>query len=260
MKRYRSISDRIVVGILLVALWQLGSWVLGTYWLSTPWLTLSRFGTSIWGGDMIRQAGYTIEEAAVGAVIGAVPAIILPFALRRMPTLVSVLDPFMIGGYGLPKLALAPLFILWFGIGIESKIAVVVSIVFFIEYYATLSGVRSLDARLVQMAQLVGANERQVARHVVFPGAVPNIFAGLRISLPIAISVAVVTELISSNRGLGYLVQMGAMNFDITQVFAAILGATVLVLAVGYAVDGTERALLRWRPAADSLHQQMNAT
>lgn len=260
MKRYRSISDRIVVGILLVALWQLGSWVLGTYWLSTPWLTLSRFGTSIWGGDMIRQAGYTIEEAAVGAVIGAVPAIILPFALRRMPTLVSVLDPFMIGGYGLPKLALAPLFILWFGIGIESKIAVVVSIVFFIEYYATLSGVRSLDARLVQMAQLVGANERQVARHVVFPGAVPNIFAGLRISLPIAISVAVVTELISSNRGLGYLVQMGAMNFDITQVFAAILGATVLVLAVGYAVDGTERALLRWRPEADSLHQQMNAT
>ena len=260
MKRYRSISDRIVVGILLVALWQLGSWVLGTYWLSTPWLTLSRFGTSIWGGDMIRQAGYTIEEAAVGAVLGAVPAIILPFALRRMPTLVSVLDPFMIGGYGLPKLALAPLFILWFGIGIESKIAVVVSIVFFIEYYATLSGVRSLDARLVQMAQLVGANERQVARHVVFPGAVPNIFAGLRISLPIAISVAVVTELISSNRGLGYLVQMGAMNFDITQVFAAILGATVLVLAVGYAVDGTERALLRWRPAADSLHQQMNAT
>jgi NitT/TauT family transport system permease protein len=161
----------------------------------------------------------------------------------------------MIGGYGLPKLALAPLFILWFGIGIESKIAVVVSIVFFIEYYATLSGVRALDARLVQMAQLCGANERQVARHVVWPCAVPNIFAGLRISLPIAIAVAVVTELISSNRGLGYLVQMGAMNFDITEVFAAILGATILVLAVGYAVDGTEAVLLRWRPSGDPLQQ-----
>ena len=81
------------------------------------------------------------------------------------------------------------------------------------------------------MAQLCGANERQVARHVVWPCAVPNIFAGLRISLPIGIAVAVVTELISSNRGLGYLVQMGAMNFDITEVFAAILGATILVLA-----------------------------
>jgi len=206
---------------------------------------------------MLRHAGYTIEEAALGAIIGAVPAIILPFALRRMPTVVAVLDPFMMGGYGAPKLALAPLFILWFGIGIESKIAVVASIVFFIEYFSTLSGVRQLDAKLVQMAQLVGASERQVARHVVFPSAVPNIFAGLRISLPIGIAVAVVTELISSNRGLGYLVQIGAMNFDVTQVFAALLGATILVLAVGYAVDGTERVLLRWRPPADSQQQQL---
>ena len=227
MKRYRLI-DRVLVGVALLLLWQLGSWLLGTYWLSTPWLTISRFCTSTWSGEMVRHAGYTIEEAALGAIIGAVPAIILPFALRRMPTVVAVLDPFMMGGYGAPKLALAPLFILWFGIGIESKIAVVASIVFFIEYFSTLSGVRQLDAKLVQMAQLVGASERQVARHVVFPSAVPNIFAGLRISLPIGIAVAVVTELISSNRGLGYLVQIGAMNFDVTQVFAALLGATIL--------------------------------
>lgn len=260
MTRYRLLADRILVCIVLLALWQAGSWLFGTYWLSTPAATIERFFGSIWSGELVRQAGYTMEEAAVGAVIGAVPAILLPFALRRLPTVISILDPFMIGGYGLPKLALAPLFILWFGIGVESKIAVVVSIVFFIEYYATLSGVRSLDTKLVQMAQLVGANERQVARHVVFPNAVPNIFAGLRISLPIAIAVAVVTELISSNRGLGYLVQMGAMNFDITEVFAAILGATVLVLAVGYAVDGTERILLRWRPASDSPQQQIATT
>ena len=256
MKRYRLI-DRVLVGVSLLLLWQLGSWLLGTYWLSTPWLTISRFCTSTWSGEMLRHAGYTIEEAALGATIGAVPAIILPFALRRMPTVVAVLDPFMMGGYGAPKLALAPLFILWFGIGIESKIAVVASIVFFIEYFSTLSGVRQLDAKLVQMAQLVGASERQVARHVVFPSAVPSIFAGLRISLPIGIAVAVVTELISSNRGLGYLVQIGAMNFDVTQVFAALLGATILVLAVGYAVDGTERILLRWRPPADSQQQQL---
>ena len=256
MKRYRLI-DRVLVGVALLLLWQLGSWLLGTYWLSTPWLTISRFCTSTWSGEMLRHAGYTIEEAALGAIIGAVPAIILPFALRRMPTVVAVLDPFMMGGYGAPKLALAPLFILWFGIGIESKIAVVASIVFFIEYFSTLSGVRQLDAKLVQMAQLVGASERQVARHVVFPSAVPNIFAGLRISLPIGIAVAVVTELISSNRGLGYFVQIGAMNFDVTQVFAALLGATILVLAVGYAVDGTERVLLRWRPPADPQQQQL---
>jgi NitT/TauT family transport system permease protein len=260
MKRYslRTIADRIVVGILLIALWQFGSWLFGTYWLSTPWLTINKFFASTWSGEMLRHGGYTIEEAFLGALIGGVPAIILPFTLRRLPGWVSVIDPFMVGGYGAPKLALAPLFILWFGIGIESKIALVASVVFFIEYFSTLSGVRSLDAKLVQMAQLVGASERQVARHIVFPGAVPNIFAGLRIALPYGIGAAVIAELISSNRGLGYLVQIGAMNFDITQVFAAIIGATLIVLAVGWLVDGTENILLRWRPPADSLMQQIS--
>src|ERR1700743_7363 len=105
MKRYRSFMDRIIVAIVLLALWQLGSWIFGTYLLSTPWLTISKFFASVESGEMIRQAGYTVEEALLGAVIGAVPAIILPFALRRFPTVVQILDPFMIGGYGLPQLA-----------------------------------------------------------------------------------------------------------------------------------------------------------
>jgi NitT/TauT family transport system permease protein len=169
--------------------------------------------------------------------------------------MVAILDPFMVGGYGAPKLALAPLFILWFGIGTESKIALVASVIFFIVYFSTLTGVRSLDAKLVQMAQLVGANERQVARHIVWPGAVPNIFAGFRIGLPYAIGAAVIAELISSNRGLGYLVQVGAMNFDTTQCFVAIAAATLIVHAVGYGVDATERLLLSWRPADNAAMQ-----
>ena len=119
MKRYRALADRIFVCIALLALWQVASWILGTYWVSTPWATISRFFISLWDGELIRHAGYTVEEAVLGGVIGAVPAIILPFVLRRFPTIVQIIDPFMIGGYGLPKLALAPLFILWFGIGIE---------------------------------------------------------------------------------------------------------------------------------------------
>ena len=129
----------------------------------------------------------------------------------------------MVGGYGAPKLALAPLFILWFGIGIESKIALVAITVFFIVYFSALAGVRALDAKLVQMAQVVGANERDVARHIVFPGAVPYIFTGLRIAMPYSIGGAVIAELISANRGLGYLIQLGAMNFDTTGVFVALV-------------------------------------
>jgi NitT/TauT family transport system permease protein len=239
--------------LILLAAWQAGSMVLGAYWLSTPWSTVSRFFVSLWNGELIFHGSYTIGEALVGSVAGGVPAVLLPFLLRRQPVAVAILDPFMVGGYGAPKLAFAPLFILWFGIGIESKIALVAAVVFFIVYFSTLSGVRALDTKLVQMAQVVGASERQVGRHIVFPGAVPAIFAGFRIAVPYAIGGAVIAELISSNRGLGYLVQTGAMNFDTTQVFVAILAATIVVHAFIAVVDLSERFLLRWRPRGTML-------
>ncbi|HUZ74694.1 MAG TPA: ABC transporter permease [Stellaceae bacterium] len=251
--RWRKHLDRLVVLVVLVALWQVASYILGSYWVSSPWEVTSRFFASLWSGELIRQSGYTIEESFVGAVVGGVPAVVLPFLLRRSPIMTAILDPFMVGGYGAPKLALAPLFILWFGIGTESKIALVASVLFFVVYFTTLSGVRALDAKLVQMAQVMGASEHQVARHIVFPAAIPNIFAGFRIGLPYAIGAAVIAELISSNRGLGYLVQVGAMNFDTTQCFVAIAAATLIVHAAGWMVDATERLLLRWRPAGDSL-------
>ena len=251
--RWRVWFDRLIVLLILLAAWQAGSMALGAYWLSSPWAVASRFVVSLGNGELLFHASYTINEALVGCLIGGVPAVLLPFLLRKQPIVIAILDPFMVGGYGAPKLAFAPLFILWFGIGIESKIALVAAVVFFIVYFSTLSGVRALDARLVQMAQVVGANERQVGRHIVFPGAVPAIFAGLRIAVPYAIGGAVIAELISSNRGLGYLVQTGAMNFDTTQVFVAIFAATIIVHAFIAVVDIGERFLLRWRPRGASL-------
>ena len=246
--RPRVYADRIAVFLVIVGMWQTASVAFGSYWLSTPWSTVSRFFTTLASGELVRHSGYTITEALAGSLIGGVPAVLLPFLLRRQPAIIAILDPFMVGGYGAPKLAFAPLFILWFGIGIESKIALVAAVVFFIVYFSTLSGVRALDVKLLQMAQIVGASERQLGRHIVFPGAVPNIFAGFRIALPYAIGGAVIAELISSNRGLGYLVQTGAMNFDTTQVFVAILAAALIVHAFIAIVDIAERTLLRWRP------------
>jgi NitT/TauT family transport system permease protein len=245
--------DRLIVLVLFIAAWQAGSIVLGPYWLSSPWAVFSRFFLSLWNGGLIFHSCYTISEALVGCVVGGVPAVLLPFMLRKQPIVVAILDPFMVGGYGAPKLAFAPLFILWFGIGIESKIALVAAVVFFIVYFSTLSGVRALELKLVQMAQVVGASERQIGRHIVFPGAVPSIFAGFRIAVPYAIGGAVIAELISSNRGLGYLVQTGAMNFDTTQVFVAIVAATLIVHAFIFVVDIGERFLLRWRPRGAAL-------
>jgi NitT/TauT family transport system permease protein len=251
--RWRMLADRALVLVVILAAWQIGGMLVGAYWLSSPWATLTRFVAQMLDGELLRHAGYTFQESVIGTLVGGMPAALLPFALRRHPVMVAILDPFMVGGYGAPKLAFAPLFILWFGIGTESKVALVASVVFFIVYFGTLAGVRALDAKLVQMAQVLGASERQVARHIVLPAAIPNIFASFRIAVPYGIGAAVIAELISSNRGLGYLVQTGAMNFDTTSVFAAILAATLLVLASDWLMHSLEARLLRWRPPLDAL-------
>jgi NitT/TauT family transport system permease protein len=247
----RARADQALVLVALLAIWQALSFAFTPYWVGSPWGVATRLYAGVLSGEILRHASYTLLEAIAGFLLGAIPAAALPFALRRLPMVTAILDPFMVGGYGAPKLALAPLFILWFGIGIESKIALVAITVFFIIYFSALAGVRTLDARLVQMAQVMGANERDVARHIVFPGAVPYIFTGLRIAMPYSIGGAVIAELISANRGLGYLIQLSAMNFDTTGVFVALVATTCIVFLGNGSVNAVERRLLRWRPPAD---------
>ena len=247
----RARGDQVLVLVVLLALWQGLSLAFGTYWVGSPWGVVTRLGNGVMSGEVLRHASYTLLEAAAGFLVGALPAAALPFALRRSPIVIAILDPFMVGGYGAPKLALAPLFVLWFGIGIESKIALVAITVFFIVYFSALAGVRALDPRLVQMAQVMGADERDVARHIVFPGAVPHIFSGFRIAMPYSIGGAVIAELISANRGLGYLIQLSAMNFDTTGVFVALVATTCIVFLGNWSVNTVERRLLRWRPRPD---------
>jgi NitT/TauT family transport system permease protein len=244
--------DQIIVLVVLIAIWQILSYWLGVYWVGSPWGVFRRLVVGLAGGELLGHMSYTFIEALAGFLLGAIPAILLPFLLRRWPMAVAIVDPVMVGGYGAPKLALAPLFVLWFGIGIASKIVLVAVTVFFIVYFSALAGVRALDAKLVQMAQVVGAREQHVARHIVFPGAVPYIFTGLRIAMPYSIGGAVIAELISANRGLGYLVQLGAMNFDTTGIFTALAATCLIVFAGNWSVDALERRLLRWRPPSDT--------
>ena len=252
MRMSRRLIDRLAILAGLIGLWQALSMRYGIYWASSPLAVITRIWTEGLQGDLLFHAGYTLEEALLGFVIGGLPAALLPFLLRRHPRIIAILDPFMVGGYGLPKLALAPLFILWFGIDIESKVALVAIATFFIVYFSTLSGVRSLDVKLVDMARILGASEHEIARFVVWPGAVPHVFAGFRVALPYAIGGAVVAEMISSNRGLGYYIQVGAMNFDTTQIFVSVAVVTVIVLATAAVLTRCEAFLLRWRPPAEA--------
>ncbi len=245
--------DRLIAGGLLIAVWWLASIWVGAYWISSPPETLGRLVAMIRSDGLLRHTGYTLAAAGLGFVLGGLPGVLLPIALRRHPFLQEVLDPYLTAGYGLPKLALAPLFILWFGIGMASKVALVVSVVFFIVFFSTQAGVRQVDPQLVRMARVAGASEWQVARQVVWPSIVPYVFAGFRIATPYAIGGVIISELVSSNRGLGYLVQYGAMSYSTPDIFAAVAAITVVIGIATWAVGLLERRLLRWRPPGAGL-------
>jgi NitT/TauT family transport system permease protein len=244
----RVVIDRLLVLMLVIAGWQACSIYFGTIWFSSPWRVLLRLIDELRSGDLIYQASYTLKAALYGSLLGGIPAALLPFALRRRPVASAILDPYLVGGYGVPKLALAPLFILWFGVDLEPKVALVASIVSFLVFFSTAAGVSAVNAQYVNVARVFGASERDIARHIVWPGAIPYAFAGFRIAAPYAIGGAVVGELISSNRGLGFMIQSGATDFDTTLVFVSLVTLTVLVVAINLLIGRCERWLLRWRP------------
>jgi NitT/TauT family transport system permease protein len=199
-------------------------------------------------GVLLGHVGYTVLEAALGFLIGAVPGLLLPLVLRRHVFLAAVLDPFIMIGYGLPKIAFIPLFIVWFGIGIWSKVALVASVSFFLVFFSTSEGVRAVDPRLLRMAKVAGASEAQLLRTIVLPSATPFVFQAVQIALPLSIGGAAIAELISSNRGLGYLIQSSAGNFEITGALAAVAALTLIVALTNIAVAAAEAQLLAWRP------------
>ncbi len=240
--------DRLVVFVLVIALWQFCSEYFGTIWFSSPWRVLTRFIDEVQNGDLYFNTIVTMKEAFYGALVGGIPGALLPFVLRRRPVTNAILDPYLAGGYGVPKLALAPLFILWFGVDLEPKVALVASIVSFLVFFSTAAGVNAVNAQYVSVMRVFGAKERDIARHVVWPGAIAYTFAGFRIAAPYAIGAAVVGELISSNRGLGFMINSGATDFDTTLVFVALVTLTLLVVAINLLVARAERWLLRWRP------------
>lgn len=245
--------DRLLAGALLLLLWWLAAALVGSYWISPPLETVQRLWTLLTSGNLLTHTGYTLAAATMGFMLGGVPGVLLPMVLRKHAFLQEVLDPFLIAGYGLPKLALAPLFILWFGIGLASKVALAASVVFFIVFFSTQAGVRQTDQRLVRMARVLGASDSQVSRKVVWPAVVPFVFAGFRIATPYAIGGVIISELVSSNRGLGYLVQYGAMSYSTPDIFATVVTITAVIGVATWLVGRLEHRLLRWQPETSGL-------
>jgi NitT/TauT family transport system permease protein len=174
--------------------------------------------------------------------------VVFGFLLARMPTLASILDPYIRIANSLPRVVLAPIFLLWFGLGIWSKVGLGVTVVFFVVFFNAYRGVREADPVIIDNVRMLGASERQLIWHVLIPSALSWIFSGLHVSIGLAIIAVVVGEYLGASSGIGYLIAQAEGVFDTTGVFAGMTVLAVGVLAVGGIVNQLEHRLLRWRP------------
>lgn len=199
-------------------------------------------------GDLVRHTAVTSLEMLLGWALGGALGIASGFLLAKFEFVNQVLDPIMYALNGLPRVALAPLFIIWFGIGYGSKIAIGASIVYFICVFATYGGIRSIDQGLVDAVRVLGATEMQVNRTVMLPSCLPWIFSGLKVSVGMALIGAIVGEFIGARGGLGYYIAYSAGLFDTAGVFAGIFVLMLMAMALNELIKVAERRLLRWRP------------
>lgn len=241
---------RLLVGLASLAVWQAAHLALGADWISSPLEIVRRVVEITASGELWRHTVATLGEAAGGFLLGGVAGILLPFALRLSPRLTTALDPFFAAALGVPKLALAPLLILWFGIGLVSKVVFVAAVVFFFLFFNTMAGVRSVDPRLAAAVRVLGGREWTVTSEIAWHTALPYVFAGLKVALPRAIGAAVVGEFIAADRGLGFYINNARAMADPVGLFTGVTVVTVLVLVIDAALERLQARSLAWRPLA----------
>jgi NitT/TauT family transport system permease protein len=200
--------------------------------------------------DIYRHLGVTLLETLLAFGVGSVMGLGLGLWLALAPTASAVLDPFIKAMNAMPRIILAPIFSVWFGLGILSKVALGVTLVFFIVFFNVYQGVREVSPVVLSSARMLGANRRQLLRHVYLPSATSWVFSSLHTSVGLAFVGAVVGEYLGSSQGVGYLILQAEGTFDINTVMAGILVLTAFALALDAVVGRIERALLVWQPQA----------
>jgi NitT/TauT family transport system permease protein len=248
-RRWNIAIGRFVLLVIIIAAWQIASarQIINPTIVSSPGAVWHRLAGWTLDGTLWFHSAITIEETLAGFAIGSIAGIALGFAIGQSKRLSELLDPFILALYSIPKVALAPLFVVWFGIGIPMKIILAAITVLFIVFYNTLAGVRNVDPDLIDAMWLMGANSRQILFRAVVPSALGWALTGVRIAIPYALIGAIIGELIASNRGIGYLIASSGSQYDTAGVFAALLVLTILAVALNAAVDLVERRTSLWK-------------
>lgn len=233
----------------------LGAWEFAA---SAQWLNAMFFGRPsgigayLWDNliqdtDIWKELGWTLAGTFLSFVIGSLAAVVVGLMFVMWPRLEKFLDPYFTALNVMPRIALAPLFILWFGLGLGSKVAVGVSLVFFIVLSNTVAGIRGVSQDHITLSRTLGTSPTQLFFLVTLPSAVPVIFSGLRLGLIFAMLGVVGTEIIASEHGLGQRLAYLGNSFDINGVMGLLLVLSVLGVAITYGMTWLENRLLKWQ-------------
>ena len=259
MARVRLIGLQVIVGLLAIALWQIGTTVpvdgaflLPPFFFSTPVDVAARVIKWFVEGTVWRHLWITLYEAMMAFIIGSAAGVVVGFWFARQPMVAAVLDPYVKMINALPRVVLAPIFALWFGLGPASKIALGITLVFFIVFFNVYQGIREVSPAILANARMLGMSDRALMRHVYWPSALSWMFSSLHTSVGFAVVGAVVGEYLGAAAGLGYLIQQAEGVFDVAGVFAGMFVLAVFVLIIDGVVTLVERRLLVWRPVAET--------
>jgi NitT/TauT family transport system permease protein len=241
---------RVVVGIGFLALWHFasGRWI-DTLLISSPEAVGARLWRWTLDGTLWTNLSVTLEATFFGFIIGCAMGFCLGLMFGRFQLLAEVFDPYITAIYSIPKIALAPLFIIWFGIGIESKVAVSAAIVFFVIFLNTYAGVREVNPLYVNTTRIMGGGEFSVLRYVIIPSAASWVITGLKVSVPYALVGTVIGEFMSSNSGIGFLISQATGLFNTASVYAGIIVLAIVGALINTGLKYFETWILRWRGA-----------
>jgi NitT/TauT family transport system permease protein len=256
MSRTKLLLLQATVAIVAIALWHVlstedyfGVAVLPPFFFSTPLDVAARIVRLFAGGTIWRHLWVTLSESMLAFAIGSIGGVLVGFWFARKPAVAAVFDPYLKMANALPRVVLAPIFTLWFGLGIWSKVALGVTLVFFIVFFNVYQGVKEVSPTVLANARMLGMNDRALMRHVYWPSALSWMFSSLHTSVGFAVVGAVVGEYLGSAAGLGYLIQQAEGVFDVAGVFAGMFILAGFVIAIDGVVTVVERRLLAWRPA-----------
>ncbi|AOJ88210.1 ABC transporter permease [Burkholderia cepacia] len=255
-RRQLIIGLRIAVLVVVLGGWELAArlkWI-DSFFFSQPTLIFAQIqdwfvnGTS--QGPLLTQVWVTLEETTIGFLIGSVAGVICGIVLGRNKLMADVFGLYIQIANSIPRVVLGSVFVIALGLGMASKIALAVVMVFFVVFGNAFQGVREADRYLIANAQILGASRRQITTSVVIPSALSWILASLHVSFGFALVGAVVGEFLGSKQGIGLLISTAQGAFNASGVFAAMIVLAVVALAADYLLTWLEKRLLKWRPAA----------